>query len=331
MNENDLIENKKPETILKIKTKFKEPYIICLNDGRLSICSWKEDAQIFKKRTYEVDITLKGVFSNYQVQLQNDYILFYCYDHIKIVILYDNNEYDIQKVVSTIKGYNFEYIVPLKNDQFMTSFKYYPKIKIWDIDEDFDRYLCKLTLDLKFNLYSHIIYIDENDEFGAVCGEYGVDFATFRFFKIEDDKIKETSVCNLLVEQSGFYSYLYKVGKFIKVISWQYCDAKIFFIDFNEHTLTYTYEFSHSKLSLDIAKKVNEINLSDKVFLYSVNLSNNFVQYKFENNSIKIIVENTVDITRNSYNILKLDNGLVLIYCKCGCLFFLRFFNITDD
>ena len=331
MNENDLIENKKPETILKIKTKFKEPYIICLNDGRLSICSWKEDAQIFKKRTYEVDITLKGVFSNYQVQLQNDYILFYCYDHIKIVILYDNNEYDIQKVVSTIKGYNFEYIVPLKNDQFMTSFAYYAKIKIWDIDEDFDRYLCKLTLDLKFNLYSHIIYIDENDEFGAVCGEYGVDFATFRFFKIEDDKIKETSVCNLLVEKYRFYGYLYKVGKFIKVISWQYCDAKIFFIDFNEHTLAYTYEFSHSKLSLDIAKKVNEINLSDKVFLYSVNLSNNFVQYKFENNSIKIIVENTVDITRNSYNILKLDNGLVLIYCKCGCLFFLRFFNITDD
>ena len=74
--------------------------------------------------------------------------------------------------------------------------------------------------------------------------------------------------------------------------------------------------------------------MSDKVFLYSVNLSNNFIQYKFENNSIKIIVENTVDITRddiNSYNIQKLDNGLVLIYYKCGCLFFLRFFNITDD
>lgn len=72
MNENDIIENKEPETILKIKT----------NDGRLSICSSNEDAQIFKKRKYEVDITLKGVFSKYQVQLQNDYILFYCYNHI---------------------------------------------------------------------------------------------------------------------------------------------------------------------------------------------------------------------------------------------------------
>ena len=237
----------------------------------------------------------------------------------------------VKKLVSIIKGYIFEYIIPLKNDQFMTSFKYYPKIKIWDIDEDFDRYLCKLTLYLKFNLYSHIIYIDENDEFGAVCGDNRVDFATFRFFKIEDDKIKETSVCNLLVKKYSFYSYLYKVGKLIIVISWQYCDAKIFFIDFNEHTLAYSYEFSHSKLSLDIARKVNEINLSDKIFLYSFNLSNNFVQYKYENNSIKIIAENTVDIDINSYNILKLDNGLVLIYYKCGCLFFLRFFNITDD
>ena len=46
----------KPQLILKINTKIKGPYILLLNEDRLCLSSLEENARIYNKYTYKVDI-----------------------------------------------------------------------------------------------------------------------------------------------------------------------------------------------------------------------------------------------------------------------------------
>ena len=77
--------------------------IIFLNDGRLCSCSSFTSAKIYNKRTYNIDLILKEIYAEKQIQLSNGYILFNCGAGVKIVELIEKNKYDIiQTVVQPI-------------------------------------------------------------------------------------------------------------------------------------------------------------------------------------------------------------------------------------
>ena len=111
---------KKLSNILNINTKTPGLNIICLRDGRLCSCSLYTSAKIYNKRTYNIDLILKEIHAENQIQLSNGYILF-CGSNIRIVELIEKNKYDIIQTVVPADNYFFEDMIEINDDRFMTS------------------------------------------------------------------------------------------------------------------------------------------------------------------------------------------------------------------
>ena len=169
---------------------------------------------------------------------------FNCKDHIKVVELYDDNKFElIQKVVS-ISHFDFNDIIELKDNKFMSSERLFTyDLKIWGIDEVFNMYLFKSNIKESFYLSSNIIFIEDNNEIGAICHED--DYLCFKFWKVEEDNSsKETHVLSgfCLNNIPGIRAFIYKTKKFLKILIWNKSTiSQIYFADLKTYTMVYAY------------------------------------------------------------------------------------------
>ena len=88
-------------------------------------------------------------------------------------------------------------MIEINDDGFMTNgfYSFINKIRIWELDEAFDKYLC-IGLKQNLHLKSNIIYVLEKNEISSVCKNKNHN--KIKVWKIdEENNLKEISEIKL--------------------------------------------------------------------------------------------------------------------------------------
>ena len=324
---------KKLSNILNINTKTPGLSIIFLKDGRLCSCSPYTSAKIYNKRTYNIDLILKEIYAKKQIRLSNGYILFICGEGIKIVELIEKNKYNTIQTVVPADNYFFNDIIEINDNRFMTNgfYSFINKIRIWELDEAFDKYLC-VGLKKNLHLISNIIYILDKNEISSVCKDKNHNM--IKFWKIdEENNLKEISEIKLN-KLSDCEIYIYKSNKYLKII----INNLIYFVNYNKYEIIYIYKINNNDYNY-----TREIELANGNYLVS-NLTKDamheykfsLIEYKYENKNIE-----TINIFPNIFGeiileykfwgqcergikVIELKNKFLLIYNNDGYLKFYK-------
>ena len=248
--------------ILNINTKTEGLNLIFLNDGRLCSCSSFNSAKIYNKRTYNIDLILKEIYAGNQIQLSNGYILFNCQANIKIVELIEKNKYDIIQTVVPGDDYYFLDIIEINDNRFMTNGfnSFIDKIRIWELDEAFNKYLC-VGIKKNLHLISNIIYIFEKNEISSVCKDKNHNM--IKFWKIDEEnnlkEISEIKINKLSINDNNVF-YIYKSNEYLKII----INNLIYFVNYNKYEILYIYKINNNDYNY-----TREIELTNGNYLVS--------------------------------------------------------------
>ena len=112
-------------------------YITKLSDGRLASCSYDNLLNIYKKDTYELQLSIKeheGPLNSF-TELKDGRIITCSYDKkLKIIKLLEDNKYQIDQTLEGHKHYIYK-VIEIKENELI-SISYDKTMKIWKLNND---------------------------------------------------------------------------------------------------------------------------------------------------------------------------------------------------
>ena len=273
-------------------------YLSKLIDGRLISCSWDKSLNIYKKDTYELQLSIKehtDCVSSF-TQVKNGKIITCSSDKsMKIIQLIEEDKYIIDQI---LLGHSDWVMKVLEiNDYMIISVSYDRTMKIW-----------KLNYEKKYDCYKTIIFQNTT----SFCDILRVNQNEFVTLSKNDKCLKFWNSTHfsfiskiLNIETSYGFKMMCLLDNDILCIGG--IDSKGFYlIQISTH---------HFIKNINGPEKIlTIIKCSDGLLLCSIideNGNNTLVKYKYENQDLKLVFSSEKSNDRLIYSCVELDNGII--------------------
>jgi len=272
-------------------------YISKLNDGRLLSCSNDNSLNIYKKNTYDLQLSIKEHSSGLHsiTQINDGRIITCSYDKtMKVIKLIGQNKYHVDQVLK-VSYYAYK-IIELKENELI-SVSYDKEMRIWKLDNE-----------KKFSCFKKIIFQNNNSD----CN----------LLKLNNNEFVTSAVIDKCIKfwSSDDYSNISAINN-LEIIwtakSLYLLDDDILGVGGNNSGGFYLIKISTHQLIKNIIgpKKIYSINICiDGLFLCSIiddNDNHNLIKYKFENLNLIKIEEKIKAHNKDIISCVELDDGVI--------------------
>ena len=288
-----------------LKTNFKTlnnhtsmiDHLSILKDGRLISSSNDNTLNIYKKDTYELQLSIKehSSYVRFVKQLNNGNIITCSDDQsMNIIKLIDENKYNLEQKLTGHRSLVWN-VIEIRDNE-LVSVSYDKTMKKWEIKNN--KYECTKTINFQnSNSYCYILKINENE---FVTSSYGD--KCLKFWNLND--YSNISTINN-IESNWSSRILFLIKEDILCVGC--CNSKGFYlINISNHQLIKNiigpktiYSISRCFDGLILCSIINE------------NGNNAIVKYKYENQDLKKIVEREKVHDDDIYTCVELNDGTI--------------------
>ena len=270
-----------------------------LKDGRLASCSGDSTLNIYKKDTFEIQLSIKEhnswIYSF--TQLNNDNIITCSADNtMNIIKLIDDNKYNLEQKLIGHSNY-VSNVIEIRNNELI-SVSYDKTMKIWNINNN-NKYECTNTINFQNNSYSwcNILKLNENE---FVTSSYGDKCLKFW----NSNNFTNISTINNIESYGWPKRNLCKLNDDILCVGG--INSKGFYlIKISTHQLLTNITGPNYIYSI--------YKCFDGLFLCSIYENNNhsLVKYKYENQNLIKIIEKEKAHTSYIYTCIELNDEII--------------------
>ena len=269
-----------------------------LKDGRLISSSNDYTLNIYKKDTFELQLSIKEHTSNviFFTQLHNDKIITCSADNtMNIIKLIDENKYNLEQKLNGHTGYVYN-VVEIKENELI-SVSYDKTMKKWELKNN--KFECTKTITFQnSNSWCNIFKINENEFVTSSQSDKCLKFWN------SNDYSNITTINN--IETDWTRSILCMIKEDILCVGGN--NSKGFYlINISTHQL-----IKNILVGPKIIYSIYEC--FDGLFLCSIRNENGncaIVKYKYENQDMKKIIEKEKIHEGNIYSCIELNDGIV--------------------
>ena len=269
-----------------------------LKDGRLVSFSIENSFKIYKKDSFEVQLSITLHTGNilYLTQLKNEKIITCSEDKtMKVIKLIDQDKYQIEQILEGHSLWIYKVIEIKENELISISFD--KTMKIWKLNYD-NKFICIQTIIFQnSNSYCNILKLNENEFVTSSCTDRSLKFWNLNNFSeiitINNIEIEWTLKTMILLEKDilcvggrnskGFYIIKISNHQIIKNIF-------------------------GPKIIYSIVECLDDSILCS---IININGNHSLVKYKYQNENLIQFVENENAHESYIYSCVELNNGII--------------------